>query len=76
VVLAGLLVPRLTPSFRSRWRRPPWWLLSEARRLLDHAAPAALAAIVGADTANGASLPEMASRVPGCSLSLVTAAVA
>ena len=34
------------------------------RRLLDHAVPAALAAMVGAGIAGGAALPDLASRLP------------
>jgi len=35
-----------------------------ARRLLDHAVPAALAAMVGAGLAAGAALPDLAPRLP------------
>ena len=47
-------------------------LPAAARRLLDHAAPAAIAAMVGAGIAGGAALPDLAPRLP----LLVGAAVA
>ena len=43
---------------------PATRLPSAARRLLDHAAPAALAAMVGAGIAGGVALPDLASRLP------------
>ena len=51
-------------------------LPSGARRLLDHAAPAALAAMVGAGLAGGAALPDLASRLPVLLGAAVTAALA
>lgn len=52
-------------------RLPP-----RARRLLDHAAPAAIAAMVGAGVAGGGSVTELASRTPLLLGALVTAVVA
>ena len=51
-------------------------LPSAARRLLDHAAPAALAAMVGAGIAGGVALPDLASRLPVLLGAVVTAALA
>jgi branched-subunit amino acid transport protein len=47
-------------------------LPATARRLLEHAAPAAIAAMVGAGIAGGLALPDLAARLPV----LVGAAVA
>jgi len=47
-----------------------------ARRLLDHAVPAALAAMVGAAIAGGATLPGLASRLPVLAAAAVTAVLA
>jgi branched-subunit amino acid transport protein len=47
-----------------------------ARRLLDHAVPAALAAMVGAGLAGGAALPDLASRLPVLAGAAVTAVLA
>ena len=55
---------------------PATRLPSAARRLLDHAAPAALAAMVGAGIAGGVALPELASRLPVLLGAIVTAAIA
>jgi branched-subunit amino acid transport protein len=49
---------------------PPVW------RLLDHAVPAALAAMVGAGIAGGAALPDLASRLPVLAGAVVTAVLA
>ena len=46
------------------------------RRLLDHAVPAALAAMVGAGIAGGAALPDLASRLPVLAGAVVTAVLA
>lgn len=46
------------------------------RRLLGHAAPAAIAAMVGAGIAAGAPLPELAPRVPVLLGAVVAAAIA
>jgi branched-subunit amino acid transport protein len=46
------------------------------RRLLDHAVPAALAAMVGAGIAGGAALPDLASRLPVLLGAAATAALA
>jgi branched-subunit amino acid transport protein len=46
------------------------------RRLLDHAVPAALAAMVGAGIAGGAALPDLASRLPVLTGAVVTAVLA
>ncbi|MGQ0577270.1 MAG: AzlD domain-containing protein [Pseudonocardia sp.] len=47
-------------------------LPAAVRRLLEHAAPAAIAAMVGAGIAGGAALPDLGARLPV----LVAAAVA
>jgi branched-subunit amino acid transport protein len=47
-----------------------------ARRLLDHAVPAALAAMVGAGLAGGVALPDLASRLPVLIGAVVTAVIA
>ena len=52
-------------------RLPAW-----ARRLLDHAAPAAIAAMVGAGIAGGSALSDLGPRVPVLLGALVAAAVA
>ena len=46
------------------------------RRLLDHAVPAALAAMVGAGLAGGAALPDLAPRLPVLAGAAVTAVLA
>jgi branched-subunit amino acid transport protein len=46
------------------------------RRLLHHAVPAALAAMVGAGIAGGAALPDLASRLPVLAGAVVTAVLA
>lgn len=51
-------------------------LPSAARRLLDHAGPAALAAMVGAGLAGGLALPDLAVRLPVLAGAVVTAVVA
>jgi branched-subunit amino acid transport protein len=51
-------------------------LPSTARRLLDHAVPAALAAMVGAGIAGGVALPDLASRLPVLLGAVVTAVIA
>lgn len=51
-------------------------LPSTVRRLLDHAVPAALAAMVGAGIAGGAALPDLASRLPVLLGAVVTAVIA
>jgi branched-subunit amino acid transport protein len=55
---------------------PTAQLPSVARRLLDHAVPAALAAMVGAAIAGSAPLPDLASRLPVLLAAVVTAVVA
>ena len=47
-----------------------------ARRLLDDAVPAALAAMVGAGLAGGAALPDLAPRLPVLAGAAVTAVLA
>jgi branched-subunit amino acid transport protein len=47
-----------------------------ARRLLDHAGPAALAAMVGAAVAGGLALPDLAVRLPVLAGAAVAAIVA
>jgi branched-subunit amino acid transport protein len=51
-------------------------LPASARRLLDHAAPAAIAAMVGAGIAGGAALSDLGPRVPVLLGAVVAAAVA
>ncbi|MDN5859559.1 MAG: AzlD domain-containing protein [Pseudonocardia sp.] len=51
-------------------------LPERARRLLEHAAPAAIAAMVGTGIAGGAALPELASRLPFLVAAAVTAVLA
>ena len=51
-------------------------LPSAARRLLDHAVPAALAAMVGAGIAGGAAVADLASRLPVLACAVVTAVLA
>ena len=46
------------------------------RRLLDHAVPAALAAMVGAGIAGGVALSDLASRLPVLAGAVVTAVLA
>lgn len=46
------------------------------RRLLDHAVPAALAAMVGAGIAGGAALPDLAARLPVLAGAVATAVLA
>ena len=55
---------------------PATRLPSVARRLLDHAVPAALAAMVGAGLAGGAALPDLATRLPVLAGAAVTAVLA
>jgi branched-subunit amino acid transport protein len=55
---------------------PATWLPPPVRRLLDHAVPAALAAMVGAGIAGGAALPDLASRLPVLAGAVVTAVLA
>lgn len=47
-----------------------------ARRVLDHAAPAAIAAMVGTGIAGGAAVTELAARTPLLAAALVTATIA
>ena len=51
-------------------------LPSAARRLLDHAVPAALAAMVGAGIAGGTAVADLASRLPVLFCAVVTAVLA
>ncbi|GAA0944833.1 AzlD domain-containing protein [Pseudonocardia zijingensis] len=51
-------------------------LPAPARRLLDHAAPAAIAAMVGAGIAGGNALPELAARLPVLLGALVAGVIA
>jgi branched-subunit amino acid transport protein len=53
-------VLRVTPIALLPTARLP----AAARRLLDHAAPAAIAAMVGAGIAGGAALPDLGARLP------------
>ena len=55
---------------------PATRLQPPVRRLLDHAVPAALAAMVGAGIAGGAALPDLASRLPVLAGAVVTAVLA
>jgi branched-subunit amino acid transport protein len=51
-------------------------LPASARRLLDHAAPAAIAAMVGAGIAGGSAVPDLGPRVPVLVGAVVAAVVA
>jgi branched-subunit amino acid transport protein len=51
-------------------------LPASARRLLDHAAPAAIAAMVGAGIAGGAALSDLGPRVPVLLGAVVAAMIA
>jgi branched-subunit amino acid transport protein len=51
-------------------------LPASARRLLDHAAPAAIAAMVGAGIAGGSALPALGPRVPVLLGAVVAAVIA
>jgi branched-subunit amino acid transport protein len=51
-------------------------LPAPVRRLLDHAAPAAIAAMVGAGIADGNALPELAARLPVLLGALVAGVIA
>lgn len=51
-------------------------LPATARRLLEHAAPAAIAAMVGAGIAGGAALSDLAPRLPVLAAATVTAVLA
>jgi branched-subunit amino acid transport protein len=51
-------------------------LPAPARRLLDHAAPAAIAAMVGAGIAGGAALPDLGLRLPVLLGAVVAAVIA
>lgn len=44
--------------------------------MLDHAAPAAIAAMIGAGIAGGVAVPELATRTPLLLAALVTAVIA
>jgi branched-subunit amino acid transport protein len=51
-------------------------LPAAAHRLLDHAAPAAIAAMVGAGIAGGAALPDLGPRLPVLLGAVVAAVIA
>jgi branched-subunit amino acid transport protein len=51
-------------------------LPAPARRLLDHAAPAAIAAMVGAGIAGGSALPDLGPRLPVLLGAVVAAVIA
>jgi branched-subunit amino acid transport protein len=51
-------------------------LPASARRLLDHAVPAAIAAMVGAGIAGGSALPDLGPRIPVLLGAVVAAVIA
>jgi branched-subunit amino acid transport protein len=83
-VSAGTIVATLVAAGAVSWvlRVTPIALLptarlpASARRLLDHAAPAAIAAMVGAGIAGGSALPDLLPRVPVLLGAVVAAVIA
>lgn len=79
-VMVGVLLVAGAVSFAMRVAAitllPVDALPPRMRRLLDHAAPAAIAALVGSAVAAGSALPDLAARLPVLAGAVVTVAVA
>jgi branched-subunit amino acid transport protein len=74
LLAAGAVSWALRIAVITLWPAPR--LPAAVRRVLAHAAPAAIAAILGAGIAGGAALPDLASRMPVLAGAVVTAAFA
>jgi branched-subunit amino acid transport protein len=74
LVAAGLVSWLLRIAAITLWPAPR--LPAAVHRVLTHAAPAAIAAVLGAGIAGGAALPDLAVRAPVLVGALVTAGLA